>query len=227
MLVPEHWVACRRCGAMLSGEDQSELSVEDQSEPSGEDRSADGANDLDGCSMCRKPPLRFDAVVAIGQYQTNLREAILRMKRPRHDFLSRAMAGLLYQARSDQLAALHAEVIIPIPMYWIRRWRRGTNSAEVLARSLAQKLLLPARLKCLARTRDTLPQSGLPRKERFRNVRGAFRVRRPAGLDGARVLLVDDVLTTGATASEAARVLKKAGAAMVAVAVVARAHGRE
>jgi predicted amidophosphoribosyltransferase len=70
---------------------------------------------------------------------------------------------------------------------------------------------------------NTFPQAGLPLSQRFRNVEGAFRVRRPEAVKGARVLLVDDVLTTGATCSEAAKVLKEAGAAAVAVAVVARA----
>ncbi len=81
------------------------------------------------------------------------------------------------------------------------------------------------RTAILVRRRNTLPQAGLAPLRRFENVRGAFRVRRPNAVKDARVLLVDDVLTTGATCSEAADVLKQAGAAMVAVAVVARAEG--
>jgi len=79
------------------------------------------------------------------------------------------------------------------------------------------------RRSVLVRCRNTLPQASLAPSRRFENVRGAFHVRRPGAVRGARVLLVDDVLTTGATCSEAAKMLKEAGAAMVAVAVVARA----
>lgn len=82
------------------------------------------------------------------------------------------------------------------------------------------------RRQILIRQRNTLPQARLPPSRRFANVRGAFRIRRPDAVRGARVLLVDDVLTTGATCSEAAKMLKQAGAASVAVAVVARAQGR-
>ena len=81
------------------------------------------------------------------------------------------------------------------------------------------------RTTILVRRRNTLPQASLAPSRRFENVRGAFRVRRPETVKGARVLLVDDVLTTGATCSEAANVLKQAGVAMVAVAVIARAEG--
>ncbi len=144
------------------------------------------------------------------------------MKHPRNDSLALAMGRLLHQTRMDELTGLQADLIIPIPMYWFRRLRRGTNSAEVLARCLGQKLGIPVHSRLLVRCRNTLPQSGLPPSRRFRNVRGGFRVRRTHRLKHARVLLVDDVLTTGATASEVARVLKKAGASMVAVAVVAR-----
>jgi predicted amidophosphoribosyltransferase len=86
-------------------------------------------------------------------------------------------------------------------------------------------LNIPVRRRLLVRCRNTLPQAGLQPLQRFRNMRGAFRVRRGAGVEHARVLLVDDVLTTGATCSEAAKMLKQAGASMVAVAVVARAQG--
>ena len=117
------------------------------------------------------------------------------------------------------------EVIVPIPMYWRHRLRRRMNSPEFIAQSLAKFLEIPVRRWLLVRCKKTRTQSNLPPDERFRNVRGAFRVRFARQIRGRRVLLVDDVLTTGATCSEAAKVLKQAGAAMVAVAVVARAHG--
>ena len=147
------------------------------------------------------------------------------MKRPAHDALSVAIGRLLAQRRGECLVGVQADLVVPIPMYWGRRLGRGKNSPEALANCLAKSLKVPMRAAILVRRRNTLPQASLTPSRRFQNVRGAFQVRRPDAVTGARVLLVDDVLTTGATCSEAAKMLKQAGAAMVAVAVVARAQG--
>jgi ComF family protein len=162
----------------------------------------------DRCPRCREFPLKLDAVITLGSYQSRLRDVVLRMKRPTHQMLSVAMGRLLAQRRRRELAELGADWVVPVPMYWTRRLRRGVNSPEILAGR-----------------RNTRPQADLSPRERFRNVRGAFRARPGYHLQGARVLLVDDILTTGATCSEAAGVLKQAGAAMVAAVVVARAQG--
>ncbi len=178
------------------------------------------------CWLCRKTRLKFDKVVPLGDYHVaELHDVVLRMKRPVHESLSAAMGRLLARRRRQQLAELRPDLIVPVPMYWTRRLDRGTNSPEILARELGRTLGIAVRRRVLWRCRNTLPQAGLPPGQRFQNVRGAFRVRSGRRLRGARVLLVDDILTTGATCSEAAKVLKKAGAAMVAVAVVARAQG--
>jgi ComF family protein len=123
------------------------------------------------------------------------------------------------------LADLGGELIVPVPMFWARRLARGTNSPEIVADCLGRSLGVPVGRRVLCRCRNTMPQAGLLPRERFRNVRGAFRVRAGYHLDGRRVLLVDDILTTGATCSEAAKVLKQAGATLVAAVVVARAQG--
>ncbi len=204
-MVPEKWVGCRHCGGAMSGDGEAQ----------------------EHCTLCKEPPLLFDRVVAIGAYDDVLRDAILRMKNPRQENLSLAMGRLFGQKRFGELAGLRADVIVPVPMHWMRRWRRGTNSAELLARCLGRKLDLPVCRRLLMRCKNTTPQAELPRNKRFSNMRGAFRVRMARRWTGARVLLVNDVLTTGATCSEAAGELKKAGAAMVAVAVIARAQGRE
>jgi ComF family protein len=204
-LAPEKWIGCRHCGGVVSEELESQ----------------------EHCHRCKKTPLRFDKVVTLGGYLGELREVILRMKHSRNEYLSLAIGGLFAQKRLSELADLHAEMIVPVPMYWTRRLRRGTNSPELLARCLGDKLGIPVQRSLLVRSKNTLPQVGLSPKERFHNMRGAFRVRSGRPLQGARILLVDDVLTTGATGSEAAKALKKAGASMVAVAVVARAQGGE
>jgi ComF family protein len=200
-LGPASWRGCQRCGAQL---------------PS-------GATAAERCPQCRNNQLHFDAVIALGGYHAGLRDAVLRMKRPQHDPLSSAMGRLLARQRHHSLAAVRADLIVPIPMFWQRRISRGKNGPETLAACLGRSLRLPVHRGVLRRCRNTRPQAGLVPTRRFENVKGAFRVGRARPIHDARVLLVDDVLTTGATCSEAARTLKKAGAAMVAVAVVARA----
>lgn len=203
-LGPETWPGCRRCGA----------------------RVADDLPPLEWCSLCRHVPLKFDAAVVLGSYHAGLRDVILRMKRPAYEPLSVAMGDLLVRRRREQLQEYRADLIIPIPMYWSRRFRRRMNSPEILAKCLGRHLDIPMQRSVLVRQVNTLPQANLPPSRRFRNVKGAFRVQRPDRVKNARVLLVDDVLTTGATCSEAAKVLKQAGAAAVTVAVIARAMGK-
>jgi ComF family protein len=200
-LGPEAWHGCRRCGSEIS-----------------KDRVA-----TDHCVSCPKVKLWFDSVTPLGGYHSGLRDVILRMKHTSHDALSAAMGRLLAERRREELAKAGADVVVPIPMFWWRRLRRGKNSPELLACCLAKSLGIPMQPKVLAWRKNTKLQSSLAPSRRFANVRGAFRVCRPDVVKGARVLLVDDVLTTGATCSEAAKMLKEAGAAMVAVAVVARA----
>ncbi len=135
----------------------------------------------------------------------------------------RAFAAQTQVERPQLMVDLEADFLLPIPMHWTRWLARGVNSPELVASCLSRVLRVPVRRRILARRRRTAPQRDLSPAARFRNLAGAFRVRRRAKLRGARVLLVDDILTTGATCSEAAKMLKQAGAAMVAVAVVARA----
>jgi predicted amidophosphoribosyltransferase len=109
--------------------------------------------------------------------------------------------------------------------HWRRRWGRGYNQSETLARTWSVRLERPCRPGWLRRTRHTAPQTQQTPAGRWENVRGAFGARRHAGLRGRSILLVDDVLTTGSTCSEAARALRDAGAASVFVAVLAHAKG--
>ncbi len=177
------------------------------------------------CVHCRRFPPKFDAGVSLGIYRDGLRDVVLRMKRPAEQSLAAAMGKLLVQRRHAELVQLEADRIVPIPMYWVRRIRRGTNSPEIVAGAIGRHLGLPVGRRMLVRRRNTKPQADLRPQERFQNVRGAFQVRRPSRLGGARILLVDDILTTGATCSEAARMLKRAGASSVAAVVIARAEG--
>ena len=176
-----------------------------------------------GCPQCRRPAPQFQYAVRLGRYDGPLRTAILAIKHGSGEPLADALGRLLADERGDVLAALRFDVVVPMPMHWTRRLVRGVNNPDALARRLAQRLDIPAAPGLLRRQRRTRPQTGLARSGRLENVRGA-RWRRHRDLPGARVLVVDDVMTTGATASEAARVLRAAGAAMVGVAVLARAE---
>ena len=115
------------------------------------------------------------------------------------------------------------ELVVPLPRHWWRRLERGYNQSTALARGLTDRLGLPSPVSCLRRIRHTATQTRLSATARHANVRGAFRAALPHHLQGKAVLLVDDVMTTGSTASEAARALRDAGAGSVIVAVLARA----
>jgi len=119
------------------------------------------------------------------------------------------------------------DVVLAMPTHWMRRWHRGGNSAETLAAVVASQLRLPLAQRVLRLRRPTEKQGMLSPQERFRNVQHAYAIVRSQPIQGASILLVDDVLTTGATASEVARLLRRAGARSVHVAVVARGVGKD
>lgn len=175
-----------------------------------------------GCSRCREESLPFEAAVRLGRYDGPLRDVILRMKHHTGEALAELMGELLADLAGPQLLALKAEVVVPVPLHWWRRWRRGYNQSAALAHGLAAGLKLPYQPGWLRRIRNTPPQTSQTLAGRRENVRGAFRARPGVPLRGRSVLLVDDVMTTGATASEAARALRAGGAARVVVAVLAR-----
>jgi len=203
-IAPELGECCDRCGAILP----------------------EGVIPAEGCPACKNFSLKFDAVYPLGRYQGALRELVLKSKRLSSEAVSLTVGRLLALRLGEKLAKFRADAVLPIPMHWAKRLLRGVNSPELLADCLARKLGIPV-VRTLVRCRYTGPQKDLLPRERFRNVRGAFRLRRSdqKRWQDSRLLLVDDILTTGATCSEVARLLKQAGAATVAVAVVARADG--
>ncbi len=174
------------------------------------------------CHLCRGTKLWFDEAIAFGEYDGLLRDWLLAMKHGRGESLVLALAELIWRQCRERLEAIQPDVVAPVPMHWRRRWAHGTNSAELLAERLARHLGVPLATGLLRRTRHTPPQFSLPPSERPANVRGAFAVRPGYHLREARVLVVDDILTTCSTCSVIARTLKQRGAAHVAVVVAAR-----
>lgn len=180
----------------------------------------------DRCPRCRGVPLRFDEAVALGSYRGLLREMLLRAKDAGQGAGTLAIAELAWQRCGERIAAMEPDVVVPVPMHWRRRLVRGTNSPALLAEVFARRLGVPLATGLLRRTRHTRPQFSVPPSARRANVRRAFAVRTGYHLNLARVLLVDDILTTGATCSEAARALKDRGALRVSVVVAARSPAR-
>lgn len=169
---------------------------------------------------CQQRSQSWRRIVILSSYAGGLREAVLRAKRPAGDEVVAALASLIVRKHRDTLGSWEIDRVVPVPMHWLRRSLRGTSAADELSRRIAGLLGLPWS-RALTRHRATPMQNELPIADRPRNVEGAFRTRRR--LDGERILLVDDVVTTGATLSSCVRALLAAGAVSVDVAVVARA----
>lgn len=176
----------------------------------------------DGCVRCRRGHgSELDGIVVFGAYEGDLRELVLRAKRPAGRLVAGGLARLLVERRGDILAGWRIDLVAAVPMHWWRRSLRGMSAADELARGVAAGLAVPRAAAALRRHRATRMQNELPWEARGDNVRDAFCARRLVA--GRRVLLVDDVTTTGATLAACSRAASAAGAAAVYAAVVARA----
>lgn len=174
------------------------------------------------CSNCREMELHFCSARSAVLARDPVLEVIHRYKYQGALWFEPFLAGLLVRRAAPELARESWDLIAPVPLHPVKRREREFNQAERLARHLGRATGLPVRADLLRRVAATSTQTLLSREERARNVRGAFALRRGRKLDGERVVLVDDVFTTGATTSACALVLRKGGAAEVCVWTVAR-----
>ena len=200
-LIDEPFATCRRCASTI------------------------GPNlpPADDCSRCRNEPFGFDRAFRLGPYEGFRREVIIKLKHAEMEGLTETVGEAWTAARSRDLRDFGIGAVVPTPLHWRRHWSRGYNQSLVLAEAWAKCLSVPCRPRWLRRTKPTERQAVLSPTARFDNVHGAFEAANDRQIRGATILLVDDVLTTGATASEATRTLKKAGAKSVIVAVLG--HG--
>jgi len=159
----------------------------------------------------------FDRAWAATLYTGPMTELIPRYKFHNKTALRKTFTAAILKFLDSYEIALKGDIITPVPLHPVRLRERGYNQAALIAESLSETLMIPYAGKIIERSRHTPRQSELGQKERFTNITGAFRMNPSSELKGRHVLLVDDLLTTGATASEAARTLKDAGAAEVTV----------
>src|SRR6266404_3938852 len=175
------------------------------------------------CANCAHRALHFDAAVSAYRSRGIVRHVILNFKYGRQIHLRHLVARWLVAALDDErLRERRFDAIVPVPLHPAKQRERGFNQAALLAEWLGSHMALPLR-PVLQRVRFTTTQTAFDRSERMQNLRNAFRLRKNADVRKSRVLLIDDVLTTGSTLSECARVLKEAGAQSIYAATAARA----
>lgn len=175
------------------------------------------------CANCSGRSLEFDAAVAAYRSRGVVRFTILQLKYNRQLPLRHPVAQWLFEGMSDsRLQNRTFDIIVPVPLHPARLRERGFNQAELLARALSERTQVRL-CRALERIRCTTTQTAFDRAERMENLRDAFRLRKNIGVRDSQVLLVDDVLTTGSTLSECARVLRKAGARTIHALTAARA----
>ena len=176
------------------------------------------------CPACQELRPHFDKAAAYGAYDAEVRDLIHLLKYEQVEPAAGVLGRMLAQAIHKLGPIADSILVVPVPLYRSKRRQRGFNQAELIARVALKDKTFRCELRAdvLERMRPTVSQIGLTRAQRIENVRGAFRVSHLNRVAGRAILLVDDVLTTGTTASECARVLRRAGAEKVLVATVAR-----
>ncbi len=173
------------------------------------------------CGACARGRPAWDQARAVLRYDKHSRSFILGLKHGDHTHVAGAFGRWMHRAGSEVLAG--ADLLVPVPLHWTRLFQRRYNQAALLAHAIRAAGGPDVAADWLVRRRRTPAQGHLGPVARERNVRGAFAMRARRSVAGKRVVIVDDVMTTGATVDECARVLRRAGAASIGVLTLARA----
>jgi ComF family protein len=222
-LAPFTGPQCRQCGRPYGAHMQPEVgSRKSEVGPQTSVRATLDALQAPLCHLCRRGVYAFDVARSYAPYNDAMVRAIVLLK-----YHAVTPLGDWFGARLAELAAREpdtfaADAVVPVPLHPLRQRERGFNQAELIARPLARGLGLPLSPLLLVRTKPRPDKLKLTRRERWMTVRGAYGVQQGSQVDKLRVLLVDDVFTTGATLDACARVLRQAGAARIAGITVAR-----
>jgi competence protein ComFC len=227
VLYPPHCVVCR--GPAPSGEvlcNACQAKAPRIAAPYCEVCSEPFSGKIEGafiCSRCGAHPFAFQCAVSTRRSRDSVRELIHQFKYGGKVPLQKQLGRWLAETLEDpRLQMPRCDRLVPVPLHHARRRERGFNQARLLADELSRASGIPVD-DCLKRTRYTATQTAFDRAARMENLRGAFHLRQHRAVTGLHLLLIDDVLTTGSTVDECARVLMAAGAASVRVATVARA----
>lgn len=174
------------------------------------------------CYTCSFEKPAFDGARSAARYDGVVGEALRQLKYEQALWLAPDIAKLLKNCIRAEYPSLQFDLLVPVPLHHVRRRHRGYNQSEVLARELGRQLGCQSDPGILRRIRPTMSQTNLTAKERLSNVNKAFKYRREQRLVGRGILLVDDVMTTGATVNACAKALKRGGATSVHVITAAR-----
>lgn len=215
-LYPDHCLLCRTAPGLLCADCQARLPWLTAACT----RCAVALPAAGLCGACQQQLPPFARATAVFTYRPPLIELIHRFKYRQQLAVGRLLGLLFADALAARLEPPWPELILPVPLHWTRLWRRGFNQALILAQPLAQRLDIPLRWDCLQRLRATPPQRGLSGSARHQNLRSAFAVSRPPGVQ--HVAVVDDVLTTGQTVGAVTAALQQAGVRRVDVYALAR-----
>jgi ComF family protein len=177
------------------------------------------------CGACLDSPPLYDIARSAFLYEGKGRQIILSLKNNRSFVGTRALSKLMMASLSNAYTDHHFDVIVPVPLHPFRLLTRRFNQSQLLAIALSKRMDIQMDAGLLVRTKHRPKQGKLKRKERGKNVRGVFRVppKYKHKIEGRNILLVDDVITTGSTVNECAKILKEVGAKTVTVTTLARA----
>lgn len=181
-------------------------------------------NEKEYCAGCQRKKYYFERNVSLWTYSPQLKKSLYRFKYSNKRYYAKYYASEIYKKYGRLIFSWNIDVVVPVPLYYKKRRKRGYNQAEVLARELCKLTKLPIDTKMVVRTKNTVPQKQLNEKERQKNVKDVFQIGKSV-VKLKKILLIDDIFTTGSTVNEIAKILKEAGCDSVYVVTLCVGRG--